>query len=164
MLRLFRHYLKNGEQCSMIDSPSLNVPNKPWSKRASISARKTYSAESSIVYKRRKHMFSIKDLERISKKLDERMDENTPEEQSNFWQKLLNFLKNRTIAMLKVLLTGLGLDWAADAIYDFIHSMGSTIIDNPNLDQETKDKLWSHFNDFTTALWGALQKLTRKPE
>lgn len=47
------------------------ITPKPWSKRASLSPRRTYSAESKIKYKRKVHRWTPEDAERVLRRVSE---------------------------------------------------------------------------------------------
>jgi len=77
---------------------------KPWGRRASLTPRKTYSGDSAIVYKRKKHYFTIKDVARVQ----EKVDINTQDDPDfTWWQKILNWL---ALYMLSKITGALSLD------------------------------------------------------
>lgn len=68
--------------------PDWRDGGKPWKYRASLTPRKTYSADSKIVYKRKRHPFTLRDAERIMSKIPK--DE--VDEGFTWWQRILNWL------------------------------------------------------------------------
>ncbi len=144
----------------VIDSEFNLYTEKPWSKRAAMTPRKTYSSVSKIIYKRKKHVFTVEDLERISNNILTK-DTEFKKEDLSIWQKLLNFLRNRTINLMRQLLSGIQMDWIAESLYNFIHDFGAMIFDNPRLDAETRARLYQIWVDFLEAVRVALAKLTQ---
>jgi hypothetical protein len=65
-------------------------PPKPWRFRAALSPRKTYSAESRIKYKRRKHLWTENDAERILNYVTDK----SPIADMPFIWKILNWIAN----------------------------------------------------------------------
>lgn len=115
-----------------------NAHNKPWSKRAALSPRRTYSAESSIVYKRKKHYFDMRDLERVSKVVEARVRE--PAEENGMLMQFMGFLKRATVSMMEILM-GPRFSGAADTAYEFFHDTLEAVIDNKVSDPDVREKL-----------------------
>jgi hypothetical protein len=81
----------------------------PWQLRASLTPRRTYSAESVIVYKRKKHEFTIKDAERVMAKAISNAEANDREGQifpQSLFDKFLAFLDRLGAWILKKILPG----------------------------------------------------------
>lgn len=81
-----------------------NIKPKPWSRRASLMPRRTYSAESSIVYKRSKHRMTMADVDRISKKFT---SEDAPPDKLPIFLEVINRLAS---LMLDRIMGVIGLD------------------------------------------------------
>lgn len=79
--------------------PRFGSANSPWSYRASLTPRKTWSAESKIVYKRKKHLWSEKDIERISKAI-----EKEKKEDFGWFETIINFLADHMLAKILAVL------------------------------------------------------------
>lgn len=87
----------------------------PWRFRASLTPRRTYSGNSSIVYKRKKHYFELKDVERITSNYTRKP---LLEKEELFSLQLL--LQKLTIWMMERLFAFLGMQQFASQIYYFL--------------------------------------------
>lgn len=98
---------------------------KPWAKRASLTPRKTYSAESKVIYKRKPHLFSLKDIERISRKF-QKEDDVTTEETLPLYLEVLNRI---AYAMLDRIFGLLGIEKGVGRIlWDWFQSLWERMI------------------------------------
>jgi len=137
--------------------PSEPIVNKPWSKRAALTPRKTYSAESSITYKRKKHFFTLADYDRIQRSLETELDRrNAPkEERLTFFQKVLKWMREKTISMMTILLADFQPKEAIEPLYDLIHDTGAAMIDYGALSIEAKRTLEKTLQEYLLALLSA---------
>lgn len=130
----------------------------PWSKRASLTPRKTYSAESKIIYKRRKHVMTINDANRIMEKLlaQEERDELEAKQSRSFWENFLQWIQRLTVKMMKRLL-GRAFEWSAQPIYDFIYQTLDIVTKDLVLDPTEKERIKKIFLNFMDTLWTGLK-------
>lgn len=75
---------------------------KPWSKRAALTARKTYSSDSAIVYKRKKHVMTLKDVSRMQEAI---RSDDADDAEFTWWQKILNWLAEYMLGKITGLLS-----------------------------------------------------------
>jgi hypothetical protein len=86
-----------------IDRQADNLLNpKPWSKRAALTARKTYSSDSAIIYKRKKHVMTLKDVSRMQEAVQ---SDDADDAEFTWWQKILNWLAEYMVGKLTGLLS-----------------------------------------------------------
>lgn len=129
------------------------VTDKPWSKRASVTPRRTYSAEASIVYKRKLHKWSLADLERVERSMGAEVYGASTETSAgqSIWLKLMAFIRTVSLKMLSKVLGGSIPDWALSPLYDLIHDLGTAVIDNSGMTGETRNAAVRALEDFVTA-------------
>jgi len=87
---------------------------KPWDNRIYAEPLRTYTG--SVVYKRPKHFFTVKDAERIMNKIDWGTE---VEDETNL-KKVLLFIKDMTIKMLEKILYFLDSETVAE-LYDWVY-------------------------------------------
>ena len=129
------------------------VTDKPWSKRASVTPRRTYSAEASIVYKRKLHKWALSDLERVERSMGAEVygaSTETPAGQS-IWLRLMVFIRELSLKMLSKVLGGAIPDWALTPLYDLMHDLGTAVIDNSGMTGATREAMTKALEDFVTA-------------
>jgi len=90
--------------------------HKPWSEQKRAVPLRTYSGE--VVYKRTKHVWHVKDLERISKKVEIDVDESDPD----WLDAALTRIKELTLRMMGVILPFLS-DSQVAGLYDWIYEI-----------------------------------------
>lgn len=108
-----------------IDAGLPQEDGEPWSKRASMTPRKTYSAESKIVYKRRRHYWTDADLERVSAAVLARHRE---QQDGDAFTRIIQWLKGVTIEMLEAILSLVGLQQFASVAYDLLYTIVSRMV------------------------------------
>jgi hypothetical protein len=94
----------------------------PWRYRISLTPRKTYSGIGKIVYERKKHYFSQKDVDRILSNYTAR-----PIEKDDEVIALQGILQRATIFMLEQILARFGLEDFARRIYYFLITILDTV-------------------------------------
>lgn len=119
--------------------------NAPWSKRASLLPRGTYSADSKIIYKRRKHVMTLKDANRIMDKL--LAEEESREESKGFYLGLLAFIQKLIEKVLKFLIK-VSPAWALNPVYQILFTIGDSIGNSPALPPEGRQEYIKVFNNF----------------
>lgn len=98
--------------------------HKPWSEQKRAVPLRTYSG--AVVYKRAKHVWHVKDLERISKNVEIDVDDSNP----NWLEEALQKIKELTIRMMGVLLPFLS-DSQVSGLYQFIYDLLMKIFNVP---------------------------------
>lgn len=105
--------------------------HEPWSEQKRAKPLKTWSGE--VVYKRRKHVWHIKDAERIAKNVEIDIDDSEPD-----WLRLfIERIKQLAISLLGKVLPFLGGDqvaWVYEIVEDFLletFKIDTTFMDTP---------------------------------
>jgi len=111
--------------------PRYNAPHPaPWSQRKALTATRTYSADSAVIYKRKKHYMTEQDIARLIEKIRVGTSR-TPEEEEvgvdfTWWQKIINWLSRW---MLGKILGVAGLDEdAVDVLWYGANSLWDDVI------------------------------------
>lgn len=136
-----------------------SVQSKPWAYRAAGSPRRTYSAESKIVYKRRKHKFTLVDLERIQKLLMGEISTSLVYDGTigeRLFQGMIKWMERTTLKLLTEMFGYLIPDFAIESVYNFIRSIGAAIIANGGLQSRAKNEIQIAWNAFIESLWKGL--------